>query len=47
MLIRIINKKNIADTLYEKNAETKLIISEIEIILEIIDFILVCVINIL
>ena len=47
MLIRIINKKNIADALYEKNAETKPVKSEMEIILEIIGFILVCIINIL
>ena len=37
--MKIINKKNTADTLYEKNAETKPVKSEIEIILDIIGFI--------
>ena len=37
--MKIINKKNTADTLYERNRDTKLIKSEIEIILETMGFI--------
>ena len=37
--MKIINKKNTADTLCEKSAETKPIKSEIEIILETMGFI--------